>query len=248
MEISIPSGDLRLAGYLAQPRRHGRSPGVVLCHGLPRGPRGAATSAVTYPELADRIARDAECVALACNLRGTGRSDGDFSIDGWQADLRAAVSMLASSDDVSGVWIAGIGEGGTLAICEAAESNDVRGVATLGAPLWLRDWGRDGGHLLAHARRMGMIRTPEFPSDTGAWGRAAYALDALAAAPRVPPRPMLVLHGSMDDVVSPAAGRALCDAAGDGAEFRLIHAAGHRLRHDPRAVAVLLGWLAQQRT
>jgi len=25
-----------------------------------------------------------------------------------------------------------------------------------------------------------------------------------------------------------------------------VHAAGHRLRHDPRAIAVLLGWLDRQ--
>ena len=31
------------------------------------------------------------------------------------------------------------------------------------------------------------------------------------------------------------------------AELRLIPGAGHRLRHDPRAVAVLLGWLDRQR-
>jgi hypothetical protein len=37
----------------------------------------------------------------------------------------------------------------------------------------------------------------------------------------------------------------LADAHGD-AELRIISGAGHELRHDPRAVAVLLGWLARQ--
>jgi putative redox protein len=31
------------------------------------------------------------------------------------------------------------------------------------------------------------------------------------------------------------------------AELRLLQGAGHRLRHDPRAIAVLLGWLDRQR-
>ena len=30
------------------------------------------------------------------------------------------------------------------------------------------------------------------------------------------------------------------------AELRIIAGAGHQLRHDPRAVAVLLGWLDRQ--
>jgi putative redox protein len=38
----------------------------------------------------------------------------------------------------------------------------------------------------------------------------------------------------------------LVDAAGPTAELRVVHAAGHRLRHDPRAIAALLGWLDRQ--
>ena len=41
--------------------------------------------------------------------------------------------------------------------------------------------------------------------------------------------------------------RALADCHG-GAELRMIQGAGHRLRHDPRAIAVLLGWLERQIT
>ena len=40
--------------------------------------------------------------------------------------------------------------------------------------------------------------------------------------------------------------RALADAGRPNAELRLVQGAGHRLRHDPRAIATLLGWLARQ--
>jgi len=39
----------------------------------------------------------------------------------------------------------------------------------------------------------------------------------------------------------------LAEAHGS-AELRVITGAGHRLRHDPRAVAVLLGWLDRQKS
>jgi putative redox protein len=39
----------------------------------------------------------------------------------------------------------------------------------------------------------------------------------------------------------------LADAHGH-AELRIIDGAGHQLRYDPRAVAVLLGWLDLQRS
>jgi hypothetical protein len=38
----------------------------------------------------------------------------------------------------------------------------------------------------------------------------------------------------------------LADAADGEVELRILAAAGHRLRHDPRAIAVLLGWLDRQ--
>ena len=40
--------------------------------------------------------------------------------------------------------------------------------------------------------------------------------------------------------------RLLAEAHG-AAELRIVAGAGHRLRHDPRAVAILLGWLDRER-
>lgn len=245
-DVEIMSGETRLRGHLALPSPGGRPLGVVLCHGFPNGPRGAVNAGATYPELADRIARIAGWSALAFNLRGTGGSDGDFDADGWLADLRAAVGYLMQRDDVTGVCIIGFGEGGTLAICEATSDARVQGVAAVGAPLRIGGWAQHPARLLEHARRVGMIRTPGFPPDALAWGRGAAAIDALAAAPRLAPRPLLVLSGSEDDLVSPADARTLAGAAEPNVELRMVHAAGHRLRHDPRAVATLLGWLERR--
>jgi putative redox protein len=245
MDEIIESDGLRLGAHFARPGSgSGRPPGVVLCHGFPSGPRGAAASAATYPDLADRLARDVGWAALAFNFRGTGTSEGDFSIGGWTDDLRAAVGVLA--EQTSGVWVVGVGEGGTVAICEAENDDRVRGVAALAAPSSLREWSRDPERLIAHARRVGMIRTGGYPTDPGAWGKEVTALDARVAARRIAPRPLLVLHGSADEVVPPSEARALSEAGGPTAELRLVHDAGHRLRHDPRAVAGLVGWLTRQ--
>ena len=58
---------------------------------------------------------------------------------------------------------------------------------------------------------------------------------------------MLVVHGTDDESVPQFDARVLADAHGD-AELRMIAGAGHALRHDPRAMAILLGWLDRQRT
>jgi putative redox protein len=56
-----------------------------------------------------------------------------------------------------------------------------------------------------------------------------------------------VVHGTDDDSVPDFDARVIADAHGS-AEVRIIAGAGHHLRDDPRAVAVLLGWLDRERT
>ena len=78
------------------------------------------------------------------------------------------------------------------------------------------------------------------------WVREVARIDAVEAAGRLDGRPVLVLHGVDDAEVPVADARALADAVGGSAELRLVQGAGHRLRHDPRAIATLLGWLDRQ--
>ena len=132
----------------------------MLCHGFPAGPGGSATSGQTYPEFAERLATDTGWTVLTFNFRGTGASEGDFSLSGWLTDLRAAIDFLLATDLVTGVWMAGTGTGGALAICAAAEDDRVRGVAALAPHADFRDWGSDPQGFLEHARRIGVVRHP----------------------------------------------------------------------------------------
>jgi putative redox protein len=198
------------------------------------------------PELADRIASEMGWVAMALAFRGCGESEGSFSLRGWLDDLLAAIAHLEAEESVSGVWLAGFGTGGALAICAAAERPEVRGVAALGAPADFDDWATHPRRLLEHAREVGMIKESTFPADFDEWARELRELRAVADAPRLRPRPLLIVHGSDDDLVPVFDARVLVDAHSD-AELRIVSGAGHRLRHDPRAVAVLLGWLDRQR-
>ena len=93
---------------------------------------------------------------------------------------------------------------------------------------------------------MGMIRTEGFPTDATGWVRDIGRIDAVAAAHRLDRRPLLVLHGVEDAEVPLDDARALANAGRPNSELRVVQGAGHRLRHDPRAIATLLGWLARQ--
>lgn len=244
---SFTSGGLRIARYLARPvGRDDPLPGVILCHGFPTGPIDARHSAGTFPELIDRIANELGYVAMTFTFRGCGQSEGDFSLQGWVDDLRAAIDHLIGEAQPTGLWLAGTSTGGSLAVCVAADDPRVRGVALLSPRADFDDWAAQPRRFLEHAREIGAVRRPGFPEHFDEWSREFRRFRPVAAAARFAPRPLLVLHGEDDDSVPTADARQLAQAHGS-AELRLLPGAGHRLRHDPRAVAVLMGWLDRQR-
>ncbi|HET9289736.1 MAG TPA: alpha/beta fold hydrolase [Actinomycetes bacterium] len=247
MDQRIPSDGLALAAHLARPpgRPSGPLPAVVLCHGYP-SMGSADTAPETMPELADRIASEMGWVALAFAYRGCGESEGQFSLGGWLDDIANAVEHVAGAVRPLGIWLAGFGTGGALAVCAAAEDERVQGVAAVGSPGDFDDWASHPRRLLEHGREVGVITDPHFPPSVDAWSRQFRDIRAVACVGRYAPRPLLVIHGSDDEVVPSFDARVVADAHGS-AELRLINGAGHSLRHDPRAVAVLLGWLDRQR-
>ncbi|MCC5951564.1 MAG: alpha/beta fold hydrolase [Acidimicrobiia bacterium] len=248
MEHLFHSGRDAIAGHLARPKvaRGTWTPAVVLAHGFPTGRDGGRTVSQTFPELADRIATEMGWYALAFTYRGCGDSEGDFSLSGWLEDLRSAAAWVRRLPDVGGVWTVGYGTGGAMAICAAADDPTIRGVAALGAPADFDDWARHPRRLLQHAREQGIVRSSRYPPSFDTWTKDLRSHRAVAAVAALPPRALLVVHGDDDNVVPVFDARVLADAHGS-ADLRIIDAGGHELRHDPRAVAVLLGWLDRQR-
>src|SRR5262245_22095105 len=245
MEEIISEG-LRLSAHYARPPGMTRVPALLVLPGFPHGAGGAASLGNTDASLCDRVAREAGWAGLTFTFRGTGPSEGDFSIDGWLADVRAAVDALDARGDVSGIWIAGFRLGGTLAIITAAGDDRVLGIATFAAPASPRTWVQAPEWFLEYARRTGVLRTPGYPPDPEPWIRAIANLDPIDASRHLAPRPWLLVHGSADDVVPLDDARLLAEAAGSNAELRIVANGAHRLRHDPRAIAALLGWLDHQ--
>ena len=109
------------------------------------------------------------------------------------------------------------------------------------------DWAGSPRQLAEHAESLGLFGGRGIPQDFSAWSKDLKSIRAVACAEQLSPRPLLVLHGADDDTVPALDARAVADAHGS-AELKIIGGAGHQLRHDPRAVALLLGWLDRHRT
>lgn len=238
----------QLAGHLARPVRiHPRAqPGVVIAHGFPVEAGGGANSTKSFPELADRIASGLGWAAFAYASRGVDDSEGDFSLGGWLRDLAGAIAHLRESVHCDGLWIVGFGTGGALAISAAADDETVRGVAAAAAPADFDDWAANPRKLLLLSREIGIIRSPDFPASFDEWAAELKEVRAVRAAERLGDRELLLIHGSDDETVPVFDAREIDDAH-PGADLRIVPGGAHHLRHDPRAIAVLLGWLDRQR-
>lgn len=194
----------------------------------------------------DRVASEMGWTGLTFTFRGCGTSEGDFSLQGWVDDLRAAIDHLEEEAAPSGIWVIGTNTGGSLAACVAADDQRVRGLALLAARADFDDWAAQPRRFLEHSREIGAVKRPGFPSSIEEWGRELRRFRPADAARRYAPRPLLLMHGADDHIVPPADSRVLAQAHGS-AELQVIPGAGHRLRHDPRAMAMLFGWLDRQR-
>jgi len=247
MNSSFMSANNRLACHLVDPSEPDEHPpGLILCHGFPIGPLDARQSAGTFPQLVDQIAHQLGYAAMTFTFRGCGDSAGDFSLQGWIDDLRTAIDVLYERTNPTALVLVGTNTGGSIAMCVAADDPRVAAAALLSPRADFDDWAAHPRRFLEHAREIGAIRTQGFPTSVDEWSRSFYRFRPVEAARRFAPRPMLVMHGTEDDSVPDVDARMMAQSHGS-AELRMLSGAGHRLRHDPRAIAVLVGWLDRLR-
>lgn len=241
------SGGVELDGELCRASTADRrkSVGVVFLHGFPSADVWADKIGGDMSELCARISRDQEWNALTFRFRGCGESTGEFSLARWVDDASAALRFLKAETDTDGLWVCGFGTGGAVGLVAAADDPDVTGVAVAGSPADFDDWAEAPERLLTHAREVGVIKSSTFPPNLERWNAELREVRAVEAAEQLPPKSLLVLHGSEDEAVPHFDARLVADAHG-AADLRFISGGGHQLRHDPRAVAVLLGWLDRQ--
>ena len=196
------------------------------------------------PSVVERHGRLMDALALA--PRGVAGSQGHFSLGGWRRDVHSGIAHLRSLPQISDIWLLGFGTGGALVADAAAKDGDIAGLVTVAAPADFTDWASRPRELLSHARTTGAIDDPAFPPDFGRWVRELEQTSAVSAAEKLGDGSrMLVVHGSADDAVPPLDARLIADAHG-AAELRIIDGARHHLRHDPRAMAIVVGWFGRR--
>jgi pimeloyl-ACP methyl ester carboxylesterase len=234
--------DLRIATPGARPVA---SHALIIVHGLPRAMGMGRQAAGLLPELAEHLATESGWMIATGTLSGVGGSTGTFSASQWMDDLRQILDRVDQGE--RRISLAGFGFGGALALRIAADDERIRGVATFATPAHLEPWCGGADEFRRAVQVAGVVGDEKDLLPAEELRNDVFAIDPLVSIARVPPRRLMVGHGTEDIEIPHSDARDLVAAAEGRAELRLIQGAGHQLRADPRMVATLLGWLDRHR-
>lgn len=258
-KINIFVDGILLQGQMYWPERElvcpGRekSPVIILCHGIPRGNPYLDREQVEdggYPALAEQCCRDGFPV-FHFNFRGTGQSEGNFDLLGWTRDLAAVLDYWEKREGEKrrGFYLWGFSGGAAVSAYVAARNERVKGVALAACPAGFHDLfpEEDVERILARFREIGIIRDSSFPPDPKEWLENIYLVNPLRDVALIAPRPLLVVHGTRDDVVPYVQAYQLYEAAGRPKKLFIVPRAGHQLRKNMKVVSRCRSWFTNIR-
>jgi len=235
--VTFDSDGHRLIGVLHLARGEEPKPTVLLLHGCPGLEKNL--------DLAVRL-RDRGWNSLLFHYRGCWGSGGRYDLRTIPRDVTAALDYLAGCPRVDPGRIAVVGHslGGWAAIVTASRDPRLRAVAVYGAAV------HPGSGLLLPPDRVEeeftrfLAATPEEFARQVAM--VAERIDTLAAVAAIPPRPLLVAHGTEDRWVPVAQARELRDRAGPACRYVEVVGANHAFSWHRTELADLIGdWLGE---
>ncbi len=243
-KVVLEVDGLNIAGQLYLPGDQTPYPTVCVCHGIPaehRDPRDRG-----YRLLAEKICRQGFAVFIF-NFRGTGASGGNLDILGWTRDLKAAIDYLCPLPEVdrSRLSLLGFSGGAAVAIYVAAQESRVSSVVACASPaeFTFLTQGDEPSSLIDHFRRIGAIRDKDFPPSAEEWFNGFRLASPIKYVAGIAPRPLLLVHGSKDEVVEVSHALRLYQKAGEPKQISIVDGAGHRLRQNNRAITIVIDWL-----
>ncbi len=237
---------LKIVGQLCLPGGSGQVlyPTVCLCHGIPAGTHDPNDRG--YPLLAERLCLEGFAVFLF-NFRGTGASGGNLDILGWTRDLKAVIDYIWSLTivDRSRLSLLGFSAGAAVSVFVASQDKRVSSVVACACPaeFTLLAGADNPRPVIDRFRRIGAIRDADFPQSAAEWIDGFSRISPIRHIAGIAPRPLLLVHGSLDETVDVSHARELYAKAGEPKQIVVIDGAGHRLRRDDRAMTAVLDWL-----
>jgi fermentation-respiration switch protein FrsA (DUF1100 family) len=223
-EVSFTSAEdnMRISGWFFGASDSRRGPAVVLCHGIWTGRRECLPLALRF--------RAAGYNVLCFDFRAHGGSDGRFISVGHHEtnDVIGAVQYLKQRPEVdpARIGVIGFSMGAAATIQAAARCADIAAVVADSAYATFVDAAKYSFSLVT--------RLPHFPIAPLALQCARWMIhvDAMQLRPidvigRISPRPILLTHGTLDEIVPVRHAYTLFKAAEEPKELWIVPGAHH---------------------
>jgi uncharacterized protein len=220
---------------------------VIALHGIPSvAPPDPDDEG--YPGLARRFSGRG-WTAVWVDMRSVRGSEGHFSIEGWVRDLRAVIDAARALDGGAGrpLGVVASSAGGAVAVEVAKRGAPVDALALLGTPAAWLSFARDPADAVRRiVEEAGMTLGDDVHADPVTW---AHEFESVVTERSVATVwvPILIVHGTDDDVVPPDHARRLAERA-PNAELRLLEGAPHQLRGHPGVFELVAEWLERRLT
>ncbi len=241
--VPVTSGN-KLAALVFKPDSGVRC-SIVVAHGF----RGSKENAGRIYGFGEKVAEKGGCL-VAFDFAGSGESEGDFSrvtLSGQAQDLRDVIDWVCSRVEAPCV-VVGRSFGGSTALVEASGDDRVKGLVLWSTPVFVVETFSAMMPEAFEAMKRGVK-----VSVTDDWGEFSLEPDFAADlcnhnmveyVQKVRNRPVLVVHGLKDEVVSPENARFLGEVLGENAEVHLVEGSDHRFTtsHEVRE-NLTMGWL-----
>ncbi len=214
---------------------------AVLLHGIPSvAPPDPGDEG--YAGFARRFAERGWAAAWA-DMRSVRGSPGYFSIEGWVTDAGAIVAAARAAAPTTGpVVLVGSSAGGAVATEAVRRGAPADAVVLLATPAaWLSFAADPASGVVRVTSDAGMQLAPETLEDPTQWAAEFERVTTEISITEVSV-PVLVVHGTADDVV-PVDHASRIASAAPGTRLEIVEGAGHQLRRDGRAVRLVLDWL-----
>jgi len=218
---------------------------VVVCHGFTGSKEGGGRAVAMAEELGVR-----GYATLLFDFSGCGESEGDFadvSLTRHIGDIKCSVDYCRGLG-FNRVVTVGRSFGGTAAICLGRAGGDVAGVCTWAAPgalsevfarLRVQSTGEDSDMIRLSEEEDALRIKKSFIADLDRH-------DVFSRAALVAPSPLLVIHGSNDQVVPVENAWSIYRAAGEPKKIQIIPEADHQFTGRHLEVwEVFFEWLAE---
>ncbi len=224
-ERFVRFGKYGLAGVFHSPNEKASSC-VITCHGL-----FSTKDSGKYVDTAGRLCGEGLAV-LRFDFRGCGESWGlfeDTSLTGRMEDLESALDFVQEKGYLN-IGLMGSSLGGTVSILTAAKDERVRALVTWAAPCSLGELFREGIiEGLEDLRR-----------DAGKYDVITAVRDIYC--------PFLIVHGSLDELVSISDANTLYKNANEPKDITVINGSDHRFSasvHRRKAIELTLDWFGK---